>query len=91
MLTTSEFNNISFEEKLKSYLSNYSTLAYVIEKNDDTDEGAFFELDIISTSLSELEGSEEGILESFTYLDEEEAQQDIDTATQIFKTEFSKL
>lgn len=54
---------------------NYSAFAYTIDHDVHNKE---WELDIISTSLSELEGSEEGILFSYRYNSQEELLADVE-------------
>jgi hypothetical protein len=77
------YNNSSFESDLKNKFISYSILAY---SKDHDKEHDVWGLNIISTSMSELEGSEEGELESYSYMEECEINGDINRAGIDFKT-----
>lgn len=74
-------NSLFESSRLQSDVSenkfNYPQLAYNIEKSADP-YNVFWTLSIISTSLSELDGSEEGILAEYNYFDEEDAKNDVE-------------
>ena len=83
-----QFHNISFKEfvmALKGVLYGYS-----IEHDADND---VYDLSIYSTSLSELdeEDKDDGLLESFSYMEENEVFDDLGSANLLFSIEFEKI
>ena len=83
-----QFNNISFYDDLIAGRLNYSALGYVIEYNAHVQ---VWELSIIATTLSEFEGSEEGILAEYTYMKKSEAEFDINEAIDLEAIHFDKI
>jgi hypothetical protein len=73
-----QFHNISFRDFVKTLIP--SDYVFSIDKDDEND---VVELSIHSTSMSELDGSEEGELGSFSYLDTLEIYEDIALAIKI--------
>lgn len=67
---------------------NYSAFAYTIDHDVHNKE---WELDIISTSLSELEGSEEGILFSYRYNSQEELLADVEALRENTYASFDEI
>lgn len=66
----------------------YSHLTYTIEFDNHNKE---WELTIISSSSSELEGSDCGVLESYYYKAEEDAKADIDAVAILTKCSFDRI
>ena len=87
---TSKFHNISFEDFVK--ILKGKLYAYEISKDSGV-----VSLDIYSTSLSELDDEDnehlgsEGFLQSFSYTTQKEVNEDLKTATKIFKMDFEVL
>lgn len=69
-------HNSSLESDIAEGMFNYSALGYTIEAVN-TGRDKFFELTFVSTSISELEGSEEGVLHVYSYMTREEAEEDV--------------
>jgi hypothetical protein len=68
------FHNISVYDDLIKGTYNYPLFEYVIEEDRHNE---VWELTINSTSLSELDGAEEGIVGDYSYLTRAEAEADI--------------
>lgn len=87
-MTKAKYNNASFAADVRKY-GKYSNLAFTIDKDKEYD---VCELSICSTSISEIEGSEEGILNSYSYIEEKEAAEDIATFKRLHpKTHLDKI
>lgn len=81
-----QFNNTSFKEFLQTLKG--TMYAYSIEEDEDA-----IELTINSTTLSELDDThlESGWLGGFSYLEKDEAFDDIQTATDIYGIVFEQV
>jgi hypothetical protein len=85
-----EYHNISFRDDLVNGKYKSSEYGYTIEKvNDGRSE--YWELTIVTTGISELDGEEPGIMEDYSYFDKEEAEADIATANQYSTIEFQEV
>lgn len=69
------FNNISLYDDVVKNKFKYSSYGYTIDQNPDP-HNKHWELSIVSTTLGELEGCEEGIVSEYTYLTKREAEKD---------------
>lgn len=83
------FNNASFQAAMIEEFSNYSNLSYSLEKCED--ENNLWELAITSSSSSELDGSEEGELGRYGYIEAREAIEDLQTAEARHGTKFDEV
>lgn len=70
------YNNVSFADDIEREFHKYANLAYSIEKDE---ENKVWTLEIHSTSMSEIDDSEEGILGSYSYSECREIIEDIQT------------
>jgi hypothetical protein len=90
-------NNSSLESMIKNEWREYRLLAFSIYQAQDAggnpleDDESHWELSVCSTSLSELDGSEEGGLGEFSYVDEHEAREDIATAQREYGIMFDEI
>lgn len=82
------FNNSDFEWKMQHDFSRYSNLSYSLEKDELHNT---WNLSINSTSSSELDGSDKGTLEDYSYNEAREAIEDIQTAEARHGTRFDEI
>lgn len=80
-----------FAEQLHMDFSRFSALAYSIDNYNDKLNGNYYELNIYSTSLSEQEGSEAGLLECFFYRFKQDIESDIEQARTRYLTTFDNI
>ena len=89
-MDTSLFKNQEFARALDTEFIELSGLAYDIEKVNPGN-GDQYELSICSTSLSEIEGSEEGVLGTYVYWSKKDAQADIELAEKLTNINFDEI
>ena len=86
-----EYHNISFRDHLVGdRYDKSSEYGYTIERVNDG-RSVYWELTIVTTGISEMDGEEPGIMENYSYFDKEEAEADIETANQFSTREFHEI